>query len=384
MNKITGGGITVIILVILSAYIAFSKGMLSNPSSEIIKIGFIGPLTGDAASYGIPISNAVRMAVDVVNETGGVNGRPIEVIYEDGKCAETNAANAAKKLVDIDKVRAIIGGVCSGETLAMLPITEKKKVVVLSPSSSSPDLSGAGEYFFRNAPSDLKSGEKLARMIAEKYEYKKIAIISEETNYAQGLARVFRQSLQKLGVKLVAEESFAPEADDFRSILITIKNAKPEALLVNPQTEVAGGTIVKQAREIGIDAQLFGSNVLSGPRAIEVAEEHIEGLMFVDAPGLSRGNPKATAFLNEYRPKYGEPGVEFYVGAAYDNVHIIAHAIQTANTNAEKVRDHISAMKHFNGVAGNYRFDENGDPEGIDFIAKKIENGAVVEMIESE
>ena len=374
----------VLTLIIMAAAVAgyVIQNSIKNPPSEVIKIGYIGPLTGDAMSYGIPISDAVRMAVDVINQSGGIDGKPIEILYENGECESEAAQKAAEKLVHMNRVRIIIGGICSGETLAILPVTESKEVLLLSPSSSSPDLSGAGKYFFRNTPSDLKGGEKLAQLVVEKYEHTNIAVITEKTSYAQAFARVFKQNIRELGGELVADETFAPEADDFRSILAKIEKAAPDALVVNPQTEKAGGTIVKQAREIGITAQVFGSNVLSGSQSMEIAGEHIEGLVFVDAPGLSRGNPKATAFLNEYRSAYGEPGIEFYAGAAYDIVHILTQAMKEAGTSTDtkKIRRYLSTMKNFNGVAGTYRFDHNGDPEGLDFITKKIHKGEIIDI----
>ena len=177
MDKVHGVGALIIIVTIAIIFYS-AQSIITNPVIEPIKIGFIGPLTGDAMSYGRPLSNAVRMAVDVINQSGGVKGRPIEILYEDGKCTNTGALNVVRKLIHIDKVSIIIGGICSGETLAILPFTESKGIIVLSPSSSSPDLTGAGKYFFRNTPSDLKGGEKLAQLITQKYKHTKVALLS--------------------------------------------------------------------------------------------------------------------------------------------------------------------------------------------------------------
>ena len=181
---------------------------------------------------------------------------------------------------------------------------------------------------------------------------------------------------------MVADENFDSETVDFRDILANVKKAAPTAFFINPQTEIAGGTIIKQAGEMGITAQLFGSNVPSGSQSVGIAGKYAEGLIFVDAPGLSRGNPKATAFLNEYRSAYGEPSIEFYSGGAYDNVQILAGAMQLVGTNTDKIRRYLNNMKKFKGVAGVYNFDQNGDPDGIDFITKKIENGVIIDMPE--
>ncbi len=373
------GAIVIILIILAVGYSLLRGGDPTGDDDGVITIGFIGPLTGDAVSYGEPISNSVRMAVDVVNEAGGVNGRMIEVVYEDGRCTSEDALNAAQKLVNIDGVKMIIGGVCSGETFALLPVAEEAGVVVISPSSTSPDLTGISPYFFRNAPSDDEGGRRLAQLATK--DYTKIALISEETDYAQGFARVFRESVFLNDGEVVADENFAPETSDFRSILTKIKAAAPEAIFVNPQTEIAGGTIVKQARELGITASLFGSNVTGGARSAEIAGDHTEGLVFVDAPGLSPDNPKAVAFLDGYRTRYGgEPGIEFYAGSAHDIVSIFAQAIEMAGSadDTEVLRDYISTMGNFNGVVGSYRFRPDGDPEGIEFIVKRIEGGEVV------
>ena len=371
-------GAIIIILIILAVGYYLSQGITPSEGEDVITIGFIGPLTGDAVSYGEPISNGVRMAVDNINQAGGVQGKMLEVIYEDGRCTNEDALNAAQKLVNIDGVKMIIGGACSGETLAILPVTEAAGVVVISPSASSPDLTGAGRYFFRNSPSDAEGGKRLAEVVMK--QYKKVALISEETDYAQGFARMFKENVLLAEGEIVADENFAPETTDFRSILTKIKEAEPEAIFVNPQTEIAGGTIIKQARELGITAPLYGSNVTGGTKSAEIAGEHIEGLIFVDAPGLSPSNPKATAFLDQYRLRYGEPNIAFYTGSAYDDVYILAQAIEMVGTaeDGEALRTYISTMGNFNGVVGNYRFRPDGDPEGIGFIVKRIEGGEII------
>ena len=125
----------VIVVVIWAGWALLDKA----PEAEAgpIMIGFIGPLTGDAAAYGEPERDVVALAVEEINAAGGINGRQISVIYEDGKCDGTASASAAQKLVNVDKVKVIIGGFCSGETLGAAPIAEQNKVILISPSSTS-------------------------------------------------------------------------------------------------------------------------------------------------------------------------------------------------------------------------------------------------------
>ena len=370
------GAIIIILIILAAGYSLLRGGAPAGGDDDVITIGFVGPLTGDGVSYGEPISNGARLAVDEINAAGGVNGRTLEIIYEDGKCASEDALNAARKLVNIDGVKIIVGGMCSGETFAVLPVAEEAGVVVISPASTSPDLTGISPYFFRNAPSDDEGGRSLARFATK--EYKKIALISEETDFAQGFARVFRESVFLNGGEVVADESYAPDTSDFRSILTKIKAAEPEALFVNPQTEIAGGAIVKQARELGITAALLGSNVVGASKSVEIAGDHLEGLVYVDAPGLNPNNPKAAAFLDAYRMRYGgDLGIEFLTASTYDVVYIFAQAIEMVGSadDPEALRSYISTMGNFNGAIGSYRFRPDGDPEGIEFIVKRIEDG---------
>lgn len=380
--KLIIGAIVVIVIVWIGYSLLIDQKTqtpkIQPATGEPIKIGFIGPLTGDAATYGEPISNAVRLAVDEVNKSGGVDGRIIEVIYEDGKCTGKDAVNAVQKLVNVDKIKIIIGGVCSGEALAILPITEPANVLVLSPAASSPDLTGAGDLFFRNSPSDSDGGKALAKLIIEKHN--KIAIISEQTDYAQALANVFMKNFESLGGEIVMNENFAPKTNDFRSILTKIKETNSETILINPQTEIAGGIIVKQIRELGITVPLYGTVALAGSNALEIAGINAEDMLIVDAPGLSPDNPKAVKFLEDYRTKYGEPTLEFYIGAAYDDVFILAQAISEVGIDTQKIRNYLHEMKSYSGVIGTYKFDDNGDLAGIEYVVKKVENGIAKEV----
>ena len=376
MNK--KAGIVVIIAIVIVVAMGYAVSDKNGRGEGPIKIGFIGPLSGDAATYGEPISNAVKLAVSDINAAGGVSGEKVEVIYEDGECSGPEAASAAQKLINIDKVRMIVGGICSGELLAMAPITEKAEVIVISPSATSPDVTNAGDFIFRNVPSDSDGGKTLAKIIVAKS--KKAAIISENTDFAQALKNVFAENFAALGGEIVASESYIQDTNDFRSILTKIKAANPEVLVVNPQTEIAGGIIIKQARELGITVPVYGNIIMAGSKAAEIAGTYAEGMIFVDAPGLNPDNQESVRFLQEYNTRYGKPTLEFYLGAAYDEVHILVQAVQNVGTDTQKIRDYLYGLEKYHGVIGTYGFDKNGDLSGIEFLVRKIQNGEVIEV----
>src|SRR3989344_7864758 len=147
------------------------------------KIGVMYPLTGDAAAYGIPIQKTTKYAADAINAKGGVNGRKLELVYEDSKCNPKDGNAAAQKLINIDKVKVIIGGVCSGETLGAAPLANDNKVVMISPSATSPDITlKGGDFVFRLAPSDAYAGVVASDYAYSSLKFKKAAIISESTD----------------------------------------------------------------------------------------------------------------------------------------------------------------------------------------------------------
>ena len=236
------------------------------PSDEPFRIGAMHALTGVAESYGNPILQAMTLAVEEINEGGGVNGRMLALIPEDSKCAAQDAITAYNKLTDVDSVKIILGTTCSGAMLGAAPLAEAEGVVMLSPSATSPDIATAGDYIFRTAINDNQLGVDTGNtMWAD--GVRNIATINETTDYAEGARRTTVAQFESLGGSVVAEESYASEVTDFRSQLTKLVAASPEAIYLASQGEFAGGTIVKQARELGYEGPIYSEVVPTNPRS---------------------------------------------------------------------------------------------------------------------
>ena len=164
-------------LIFISLASGCSKSGKEAGGENTIRIGSVGPLTSDLAYIGENMKAAVELASDEINSAGGIKGKKIEIIYEDGKCDPKEAANAANKLINIDKVTAIIGGLCSSETLAMAPLAEKSKVILLSAGSTNPGITNAGDYIFRNVPSDSFQGVYAARYVKTRLNKNRVALL---------------------------------------------------------------------------------------------------------------------------------------------------------------------------------------------------------------
>ncbi len=365
------------VIALVALTLVFGGGWLlwHGEDTGNIKIGFIGPLTGAGAPYGEPARGALQIAVDEINANGGVSGRNIEVIYEDGKCSNKDAVNAAQKLINVDKVKVIIGGLCSGETLAIAPITEAARVILFSPGSSAPSITHAGDYVFRNHVSDIYGGEFLATTVVEKHS--RPAIFSESTDYSQGLRGSFSQSLKNLGKAAVSDESFESATKDFRTMLAKAKAANPDSLVLIAQTAGNAAAIAKQARELGLAQQLY-SAYLAGPEYL-AAGRAVEGTIMIDDVSLT--NVKGRELLRKYAGRFGsEPAYSIYAGGSYDALYILAGAIEKVGENSSEIRDYLYRFPSYDGVVGNYHFDQNGDVVGLALTVKKVENGEFVKV----
>ncbi|MAH32934.1 hypothetical protein CL615_00935 [archaeon] len=370
--------IVLISLAIIIFLVGCAPVQESKSAVEPIKIGGLFPLSGDGAAYGIPIQRATMIAVNEINAEGGINGRPLNIIFEDAKCNPKDAVTATQKLVSVDKVKVILGGVCSGETLGAAPITEENKIVVISPSSTSPDITNAGDFVFRTAASDAFAGKVAAEVAANNLNAKTAGIISETTDYAQGLRKVFKEEFEKAGGKVVANEVFNPDDTDFRTQILKVKNAEPDVIYLAPQTVPKGVLLSKQIKEAGVEQQLITAEVLIGRNVVAENAPDLEGMIGIEAEFDDKA-PKSAAFLAKYLAEAGEEApFPPFMTAAYDNVNLIADAIRQHGYDSEKIRDYLYNVKDYEGALGKITIDANGDPI-LEFSVKQVKDGEVVE-----
>jgi branched-chain amino acid transport system substrate-binding protein len=365
---------TLIAVVVIILGVMLGLSFVKNKDTSNIKIGFIGPLSGDVAEIGIPVKNSVVLAIDEINAVGGVNGRKIELISEDGKCGGKDAVSAAQKLVNIDKVKYIIA-TCSGEVSAVLPVTDSAKVMVISPSASASNLSGASKYFFRNTPSDEITGVILADYVSK--FYKTAAIFAEKAEFSQGLKNNFSSEAKIKGLTITKAEDFTSGTTDFRSGLTKIQSDNPDVIFISPLSPQGWVNIAKQARQLGIKSQFVGALFGANP---EVAKEQsIQGTVFANLSGLS--TDKGKEYIAKYLKTFGIlPNYAFQDGAAYDNIYLISQAIKAVGDNAEDVSSYLSELEKYEGVIGTYSFDEKGNMVGAGIELQKIIDGESVNI----
>ena len=334
-------------------------------SEEPFRVGVMESLTGPGETYGTVAVQAKQMAVDEINAAGGINGRMLELIVEDSKCAAQDAITAYNKLTDVDGVKIILGTSCSGAMLGAAPLAEADGVILFSGLATNPDIAHAGDYIFRTSMSDLQVGIDTANLIVAD-GHRDLATITETTDYAEGVRRVTAEHFQGLGGTIVAEERYASDVTDFRTQLTKLLNADPDAIHIASQSEFAGGTIVKQVRELGYEGPLYSEIVPVGATALEVAGDAATSLKAVTAE-LDPANPKSVEVLNNFRARYDYVTLPWYLASGYDDVYITAECLKQTgdDQDADGFRDCMYGITWSGAIGENYSFDENGEVVGL-------------------
>ena len=334
-------------------------------SEEPFRVGVMESLTGPGETYGTVSVQAKQMAVDEINAAGGINGRMLELIVEDSKCAAQDAITAYNKLTDVDGVKIILGTSCSGAMLGAAPLAEADGVILFSGLATNPDIAHAGDYIFRTSMSDLQVGIDTANLIVAD-GHRNLATITETTDYAEGVRRVTAEHFQGLGGTIVAEERYASDVTDFRTQLTKLLNADPDAIHIASQSEFAGGTIVKQVRELGYEGPLYSEIVPVGATALEVAGDAATSLKAVTAE-LDPANPKSVEVLNNFRARYEYVTLPWYLASGYDDVYITAECLKQTgdDQDADGFRDCMYGITWSGAIGENYSFDENGEVVGL-------------------
>ncbi|MDL2310785.1 ABC transporter substrate-binding protein [Peptostreptococcaceae bacterium OttesenSCG-928-C18] len=346
----------------------------SGSSSEEILIGGIGPLTGDNAIYGTTATNGAKLAFKEINEAGGILGKQVKYEVLDDKGDNTEAVNAFNKLVSQDVV-AILGAVTSAPTEAIAQLAVDENMPLLTPTGTQLGLTEGRANVFRVCYTDPFQGEILAKYTKDTLNGAKVALLTNNSSdYSDGIAKAYKEKAKELGIEIVAEESYADGAADFRAQLTKIASAEPEIVVVPDYYNVIA-LIAQQAKETGIEATLIGGDGWDG--VIEQLDESsyadVEGDIFTNHYSLQDDKEKVQNFVKAYKEEYGENPSSF-AALGYDAAYLYKEAIEKAGkTDKQAIIDAMKSI-NFEGVTGDLKFDENNNPvKSVSMI--KIVNG---------
>ncbi|MEH7342560.1 ABC transporter substrate-binding protein [Bacillus sp. JJ1532] len=353
-----------------------TSGVGEGDTTTEVNIGAIFPLTGHSAYQGKSFRQAIDLAVEEINEKGGVAGKKVNIMFEDDKGIPTEGVNAAQKLITQDKVSAILGNFNSSVTMAVRSVTEREKVVQLTPGSTADEITEPNhEYMFRNLNPNSAQGPAMAKYAASELNLKNIAILAENTDYGRSGADAFKETIEGKGDKISSVEFYNQGDKDFYAQLTKIKNANPDGIYISGLL-TEGAQILKQARDLGIDTQWLGLGGFTNDNFPTLAEGAAEGMIHVSyfEPGAYDYFPDSKDFVENYNKKYGV-NPDMYAANGYEAMYILAEAIEKAGGgDREKIREAMAQIKDLPGVCGPTTFDENGQVNK-QMLFVKIEDG---------
>lgn len=324
---------------------------------DTFKIGYNLELSGAVSSYGQTEEKGANLAVKEINAAGGVDGKKIEVITKDNKSETAEAATVATSLAS-EGANIVIGPATSGASAASIPALTSAGVPMISPSGTQTNLvvteSGqVQDYFFRATFTDGYQGQIMAKYATENLSAKKVVLyFDNSSDYGKGIAEAFKKAYKG---EIVSEITFASGDKDFQAALTKLKDQDFDAIIM-PGYYNEAGTIVKQARGLGIDKPILGSDGFDSPQFAELATASAATNVYYLSAFVTSASDKAKAFAEAYKKEYNEEP-SMFSALAYDSVYMAAKAAEGA-ANSTAIKDNLAALKDFEGVTGTMSIDK--------------------------
>ncbi|MBG9977447.1 ABC transporter substrate-binding protein [Ruoffia tabacinasalis] len=353
-------------------------------AQDTVKIGGNFELTGDAAAYGTPMSEAAKLAVKEVNENGGVLGGEVEYVEYDNTSDLTEAASVAQRLASEDVV-GIVGPATTGDSNAQIPVIQEAAVPAILPAATGngmtlDDNGDVFEYLFRVAFEDAFQGRAAATYVTETLGAQTAALfVDQSTDYATGLEQAFTEEFEALGGQVVTTESFQSGDTDFTASLTSLLSQEFDVLYVpGYYTEV--GLLIKQARELGITQPIVGGDGLGNQTLVDLAgASNVNDVYYTAHYSPLSEDEDLQAFLTKFEEEYGKQADQFAV-LSYDATMLLLDAVERAGSaDRQAVTDALAATETFNGLTGTFSIDEDHNPVK-EVLMLQLTNGEVANV----
>lgn len=350
-------------------------------AQDTVKIGGNFELTGDAAAYGTPMSEAAKLAVKEVNENGGVLGGEVEYVEYDNTSDLTEAASVAQRLASEDVV-GIVGPATTGDSNAQIPVIQEAAVPAILPAATGngmtlDDNGDVFEYLFRVAFEDAFQGRAAATYVTETLGAQTAALfVDQSTDYATGLEQAFTEEFEALGGQVVTTESFQSGDTDFTASLTSLLSQEFDVLYVpGYYTEV--GLLIKQARELGITQPIVGGDGLGNQTLVDLAgASNVNDVYYTAHYSPLSDDEDLQDFLTKFEEEYGKQADQFAV-LSYDATMLLLDAVERAgSTDRQAVTDALAATETFDGLTGTFSIDEDHNPVK-EVLMLQLTNGEV-------
>jgi branched-chain amino acid transport system substrate-binding protein len=345
------------------------QGGSEAPAATAINVGLNMELSGGVASYGTNSKDGAMLAIEEINQAGGVLGKQLNPIVKDCKSLADEAMSASAALA-AEGIVAQIGPLTSGNVQGSTPIMLEKKIPLIAPAATATNVTvdektgDTLESIFRVCFIDPFQGTLMAEFAAKNLGAKKAAIYKDaSSDYGKGLADYFKQTFEASGGTIVAEEGFVKGDRDFKATLTKLRTNNPDFIYIPGYYEEVA-PLIKQARELGITAPMGGPDGWDSPDMVSVATaSHLNNTYFTNHYSSQDTDPKVVAFVEAYKAKYNGKEPDAFAALGYDAVQLLVQAIKDANSaDPAAVTAALSKIKDFQGITGNMTIDEKHNP----------------------
>ncbi|MDQ5911855.1 MAG: branched-chain amino acid transport system substrate-binding protein [Patescibacteria group bacterium] len=354
-----------IILLFIGGYSSISKNSVSgeygNTAGHTAKIGVSLPLTGKSASIGERVKNAITLAQEEINSSSNGSTYKIDLIFQDDQGESTPTVNTIQKLIQTDKVKIILGLIKSDPLLAIAPITEKEKVIVMSPTAGADAISTAGDYIFRTIETAIMHGKKSASLFRE-LQIHKVAVLTANASNAQTYSKHFKEQFALSDGQIVEDTSYPSEQTDFKTDIAKAIKSNAGGIFIGVGTAKEAGLIVKQSRELGFKGVIVASVAADAQEFFNTAGTSAKGTYVIASPFNTKSNLEAKKFGEQYYAKYGTHP-DGFAANGYDALKLLSKAVDICEGTSDTacIRDYLYSIKGYEGVGGTISFNSNGD-----------------------
>lgn len=327
-------------------------------SEDVWRVGAYLSLSGAETQFGVDTKEGIELAFDEVNAAGGAKGKPIKVLFEDDKTNPAETNNKVLQLIDRDKVVALLGEVSSSRSKVGALVANSKKIPMITPSSTHPEVTQVGPFIFRVCFTDDVQGRMGAEFIVKTMGKKRVALLfSTDDLYSSGLAQQFRDEAKRLGATIVIEKSFLKTETNFTTYITEIRDAKPE-LIYTPIYYTAMVPIARQAKAAGVSGNMFvGGDGWDADELLTDAGDEMEGAYFTNHYAPDVPWPNSKNFVAKYKERFKRDPTSV-AAMGYDAAKVLADAIgRSKEDTPDAIRQAIQETKNFQGATGTISID---------------------------
>jgi branched-chain amino acid transport system substrate-binding protein len=337
------------------------SGDASTGASTPFKVGLAAPFTGDAATYGASHKAGAEIAMEELNAAGGVNGGQVSLELGDDLADAKQAVLVAQKFIDDTSIVVINGHMFSTPAIAAGAKYETAGLPMITPSATNVDITALGAYIWRICMTDAFQGEGLAKYSVSTLGKQKIAIMYDSSDYGRGLADAFESGVTGTGGTVVGKQQYTGGDTDFKSQLTKLKGAGPDLLFLSGYYP-EGSKIAQQARELGMDVQMLGSDGYASDELPKLGGAAVEGMLISTFFDYTSSDPAVQKFVDAYKAANDGANPDWFAANSYDVIMLAAQAAKNAGKNDRTaINDALGTIGTYQGISGPITFDENGD-----------------------